>query len=268
MGADALGPQEGRQAGEAGGADGAGRARVPRDDQGRLVVEDVARGGGGAGEEGIELDVDLIAERGALGHQVAAAAGQDPEWGADVIERRLAQAEAADGGAGDGGEVGVVGLGAGVGRPADLPRGLGMDDAGLEPGRDGGAVDGGVIVAGALDGDDEVAEVVVGPGPADAGREVVEPPAGLLDDGGSDEDVALEIGEHPFGAGLGAIDGDDAEVLGPDLLDPGMDGTRGLGDRDGAPATARGPAGRDGHVDTSGLGRRDIPKPAGSSGGL
>ena len=33
----------------------AGRAQVPGDDQGRLVVEDVAEGGGEAGEQGVEL---------------------------------------------------------------------------------------------------------------------------------------------------------------------------------------------------------------------
>jgi hypothetical protein len=162
----------------------------------------------------------------------------------------------------DGGEVGVVGLVAGVGREPELAGGQGVDDAGLEPGGDGGALDRGVVVAGALDGDDEVAEVVIGHGPADAGGEVGEPAAGVLDGGRFDEDVPIEIGEHPFGAGLGAIDGDDAEVLGADVLDPGMHGSRGLGDREAAPAPARGPARRDGHTDTSGVGTLDIPRPA------
>src|SRR6516164_200455 len=108
-----------------------------------------------------------------------AVAGQEPEPGMGLIDRRLDQAEAVDGGALDGGEVGVVGLVAGVGRQAELPGGQGMDDAGLEAGGDGGALHRQVIVAGALDDDDGVAEVMVGPGPADAGREVVEPPAGM-----------------------------------------------------------------------------------------
>ena len=43
-------------------------------------------------------------------------AGQQPEPGVDVIERRLDQAEAVDGGPSDGEEVGVVGLVAGIGR--------------------------------------------------------------------------------------------------------------------------------------------------------
>jgi hypothetical protein len=136
-----------------------------------------------------------------------------------------------------------------------------VDDAGLEPGGDGGALDRGVVVAGALDGDDEVAEVVIGHGLANAGREVGERLAGMLDRRRVDEDVAIEIGEHPFGPGLDTIDGDDAEVLGANLLDHGVDGTRGLGDRDRAPMPACGPAGRDGHTDTSGFVGRGIPNP-------
>lgn len=41
--------------------------------------------------------------------------------------------------------------------------------------------------------------------------------------GRPDEDVPVEVSEHPFGARLGAVDGDDAEVLGSDLLNAGMD---------------------------------------------
>ena len=41
----------------------------------------------------------------------------------------------------------------------------------------------------------------------------------MLDDGEGDEDAAVEVGEHPVGAGLGRVDGDDAEVLGSDGLD-------------------------------------------------
>ena len=215
------------------------------------------------GKRRVELDVDLIAEVGVLPHQVAAVAGQEAEPGMGLVERRLDQAEAVDGGPTDGLEVGLVGLVAGVIRQAELAGGQGMDDAGLEPGGVGDALDRQVIVAGALDGDDEIAEVMVGHGARDAGDEVVEPLTGMLDDGGVDEDVAIEIGEHPFGSGLGAIDGDDTEVLGADLLDPGVDGTRGLGDRGGAPGTARGGSGHAGHADTSGVGRRDIPRPAG-----
>ena len=158
-----------------------GRAQAPGDDQGRLVVEDVADGGGEAGEQGVELDMDLIAEVGVLAHQVAAVAGQEPELGVGLIEHRLDQAEAIDGGPLDGAEVGVVGLVAGIGGEAELLGGQGMDDAGLEAGGGGGALDRPVIVAGAFDGDDEIAEIMVGLGLADPGHEVVEAPAGMLD---------------------------------------------------------------------------------------
>ena len=79
------------------------RAEASRDDHGRLMSKDVADGGGEAGEQGVELDVDLIAERSVLADQVAAMTGQQPELGVDVIERRLGQAEAVDGGSLDGG---------------------------------------------------------------------------------------------------------------------------------------------------------------------
>ena len=41
----------------------------------------------------------------------------------------------------------------------------------------------------------------------------------MFDKGGADEDAAVEVGEHPLGAGLGAVDGDDPEVLRTDGLD-------------------------------------------------
>ena len=160
-------------------------------------------------------------------------------WAWVGSSRRLDQAEAVDGGALDGGQVGVVGLVAGVGGEAELLGGEGMDDAGLEAGGGEGALDRPVIVAGALDGDDEVAEVVGRRRPGGPGRRRRRGPAVMLDGGGWNEDVAIEIGEHPFGAGLGTIDGDDAEVLRSDLLDPGMDRSRGLGDRGGRRERAR-----------------------------
>ncbi len=65
----------------------------------------------------------------------------------------LGHTEAVNGGAMDGGEIGVIGLVAGVG---GLPKLLGrerVDDADLEPGL-AKALDGAVIAACALDGDE------------------------------------------------------------------------------------------------------------------
>src|SRR5690242_14321538 len=74
--------------------------------------------------------------------------------------------------------------------------------------------------AGLLDGDDRVAEVLLGDGAPEVGDGGVESRAGVLDGGQGDEDAAVEVGEQPVGAGLGRVDGDDAEVFGPDGLDP------------------------------------------------
>src|SRR5207249_4829385 len=103
-----------------------------------------------------------------------------------------------------------------------------MDDADLRAGLEEGALDGSVVASCALDGDDVVLDAVLVQG-------LVEEPHGglqtgliMLDDGGRDEDPAVEVGEHDFGAGLGAIDAEDAEALGSDGLDPGMKDSVGL----------------------------------------
>ncbi len=68
---------------------------------------------------------------------------------------------------------------------------------------------------------------------------VGEPGADLLDGsgqfdavvsdlGGRDQNIAVEVGKHPFGACLGTIDTDDAEVLRTDFLDPSMHDAIGL----------------------------------------
>ena len=224
------------------------------------MVEDAADGGREAGEQGVELDMDLIAEVDVLAHEVAAVAGQKPELGVDLIEHRLDQTEAIDGGTLDSGEIGVVGLVAGIGGEAELLGGQRMDDTGLEASGGGGTLERPVIVASALDGNDEIAEVMVGPSLADLDQEVIESPSGVLDSCRWNEDVSIEISEHPLGTRLGTIDGDDAEVLGADLLYPGMDGSRGLGDRDGAPGPAHRSAGCNGHTDTSGVGEKRHPE--------
>ena len=61
----------------------------------------------------------------------------------------------------------------------------------------------------------------------------------MLDDGGRDEDPAVEVGEHDLGPGLGTVDAEDAEVLGSDGLDPGMKDAVGLVNGVGAGTAAR-----------------------------
>ena len=52
----------------------------------------------------------------------------------------------------------------------------------------------------------------------------------MVDGGGRDEDVAVEVGEHQLGARLGTVDADDAEVLGTDVLDAWVEHAARLGD--------------------------------------
>ncbi len=38
-----------------------------------------------------------------------------------------------------------------------------------------------------------------------------------------DDDLAVEVAQHPFGSAFGAVDRDDAEVFGADGLNPLLD---------------------------------------------
>ena len=76
----------------------------------------------------------LLLECDALLDQLAPVPGQQLELDGDRIGFVLGQTEAVDGGAMDGGEVGVVGLVAGIGGESILLGGVGMKDADLEPG--------------------------------------------------------------------------------------------------------------------------------------
>jgi hypothetical protein len=152
------------------------------------------------------------------------------------LQRAIDEIASANGvrGAMDGRQVGVVGLVAGVGGLAELLGGQGVDQAGLELRGVAGPLDGEVVSPGPLDGDDEVGDTGPGEGLADRPDHGLEARPGMLDDGRGYDDAAVEVGEHPLGAGLGAVDGDDAEVLRPDGLDPGVDRAEGLVDDLGA----------------------------------
>ena len=138
------------------------------------------------------------------------------------------QGEAVDGGAMDGDQIGVVGLVAGVGGLAELLGGEGMDEADLEAAFDEGVLGNVMVAAGPLDGDDDVLEVMLLHGSANLGDHGLQFGAVVADDGGRDEQLAVEVGELPFGAELGAIDADDAKVFGSDLLDARVDDAAGL----------------------------------------
>src|SRR5260370_41738505 len=95
-----------------------------------------------------------------------------------------------------------------------------MDDADLVAGGGKGLADDVVVTAGAFDGDDQVVERMKLLGMTQAGDGGLQVGAIMFDDDGRDQDVAKEVAQHPFGAGLGAIDTHDAEMLLSNLLYP------------------------------------------------
>jgi hypothetical protein len=116
-----------------------------------------------------------------------------------------------------------------------------------------------VIAAGAFDGDEAVVELVGGKRLPDLGDGGVEVGTLVSDGGRGEEHPAIEVGEEELGAGLGAVEADDAEVLGTDLLDARVEDAAGL-----AEGASRGPATRA----TSGTGtdhEKSLPKEKGSS---
>ena len=105
-----------------------------------------------------------------------------------------------------------------------------MEDARLEAGGGEGALDEAMIAAGAFDGDEAVKDVVFGEGMTHLSDRRVESGPRVLDEGGRDQDAAVEIGEQQLGADLGTVEADDAEVFGTDLLDARMKQPARLGD--------------------------------------
>src|SRR5229473_4959237 len=106
--------------------------------------------------------------------------------------------------------------------------GEGMDDADLVAGGGKGLANDVVVTAGAFDGDDQVVQRMKLLGLTQASDGGLQVGAIMFDDEGRDQDVAKKVAQHPLGAGLGAIDTDDAEMLRSDFLDPDMNDPRGL----------------------------------------
>ena len=213
-----------------GGAELLGRGEVAEQVPGNGALPELVEAGGEAGQGGFEVFADLAVEGGAFADQVAAMADDKLQGGPGLVAGGLEQGEAGDGGAMDGGQVGVVGLVAGIDGLAILLGDEGMEDACLEAGGGEGALHEAVIASGAFDGDEAVVELVRGEGLADLGDGGVESGAVVGDGGGRDEDAAVEVGEEELGACLGTVEADDAEVFGTDLLDAGMEDAAGLAD--------------------------------------
>src|SRR5205085_9241393 len=98
-------------------------------------------------------------------------------------------------------------------------------EPGFEAGGGEGVLDGMMVTASSFDGDEDIEDSVLGHRLADEGGRRFELDAVVRDLGRRDEDLAVEIGEHPFGACLGTVDADDAKMFGADLLDAWMDDT-------------------------------------------
>jgi hypothetical protein len=194
------------------------------DRQGDVAEEEVLEAIGVARHEGLDDPLDLAPEDDRLADQIAAVPGQESELLVDRVGLSLGQAEAVDGGAVDGGQVGVVGLVAGIGRLAKSFGSERVDDPDLEPGGGERAPRREVIASGPLDGDNQVSQMTIGDGLPELCEGGVEVGPGVLDDGGRNECLTIEVGQHPFRAVLGTVDADDAEVLGPGGLDSGVQG--------------------------------------------
>jgi hypothetical protein len=146
-----------------------GRTRVSGDQQCDFTDEEISKTVGVTGHEDFEVSSDLAQQDDGLADQVAAMSGQEPELVVGGVEGPLAQAEAIDGRTMDSGQVGVIGLVAGVGRLAELFGGERVDDPDLEAGSGEGALGREVVAPSPLDGNDEVPELLVVDGPSAGG---------------------------------------------------------------------------------------------------
>ena len=137
----------------------------------------------------------------------------------------LQQAEAVDGGAMDCGEVGVVGFVAWIGGLAILLGGVGVKDADFDLRFGEGSLDRAVVASRPLDDGDQVFDTMPCQGLADPLQGRLESRLIVLDGDRFHEDSAVEVGQHHFGASLGAIDAEKGEMFRTDRLDAWMNHT-------------------------------------------
>ena len=231
MGADAGLADLLSQARQSNPEDFSGRAEAPGDHERYVTFIDIIKTPCVSGHDRLKVLVDLAAQRRRLLNQVAAVSCQELKADRDWVSGLFDQAEAVDRGAINRVEIGVIGLVARIGGLAELFGGQRVNRPGVEPGLDESPFDREVIPPGPLDGDDHVQQT----GPLDdlAYRlhHRLEAVSCVLDRGGRYEDLAVEVGQHPFGAGLGTINADDAEMLRTDGLNPGVDDPAGLVDQ-------------------------------------
>ena len=112
----------------------AAELEVLGDSERDLGIEDVVEALRVAWHERLKMFMHLLLDCDFLADQVAPAPGEQLETNEDRLGLGLEQAEAVDGGAVDGGEIGVIGLVAGVGGLSELFGGERVDDADLGAG--------------------------------------------------------------------------------------------------------------------------------------
>src|SRR5882762_7774965 len=95
-----------------------------------------------------------------------------------------------------------------------------MDEACVITSLFAGALDGPVIFAGAFNGHDQIAQIVLSVSLAHLIEECLEMPARMRNGLRRNQDRAVEIGEHELRPRFGAVEAEHAEVLRPDPLYP------------------------------------------------
>jgi hypothetical protein len=198
------------------------RAELTHQGEGQFALPDVAEAGGEAGQGGIEMFADLAAQRRRFLHEAAAMTDQQLQGAPKRIDVRLAQGEAIDGGTMDGGQVGVIGFGVGIGRLTKLFGGVGMNRTSIEGSGGKSILNGVMIAAGAFDRDKQIGKLILLHRVAHLSDSGVQLDAVMVDERRRQQHFAIEVAKHPFGTHLGAIDADDTEMFGADLLYSGL----------------------------------------------
>ena len=117
-----------------------------------------------------------------------------------------------------------------------------------------------VITPGAFDGDNQIAQVVLLARGLKLGQREIQFRTIVFDGSRWDKNFAVEIAKHPLEARLGAIDTDDTEMLGPNLLHAWLNDTMRLvnaNDKTPTTVTARTLACHE--SPTSERGKRQVP---------
>ena len=213
-------PRQLSQPWQAGLYDGLRRGILAGNEQSNFCSKDIFKKPRVAGKVCFEMFQDLATEQGCLPNQVVATASPELERAVDDVPGGILKPKAVDRGSADSPQVGVVGLvivGSGL---AKMAGDRGVNDAGLKASTSESSQYWQVIATGALDDDDQIFQAIASDGLAENSDGFVESGPIVFDDRGRDEGAAVEVGHHPLRAGLGAVNGDDAEVLGTDFLNP------------------------------------------------